>query len=237
MKFDTSNIHSDIDLSKKKLYLEQEPLAAIAILENYLHSDNYDLLELLGFAYFQSGNFKQARLVYKKLGKNYQEGYCEILLGNKDRAKELWAKAEATPAISWGLCLTNFIDLEILKRPSYMQIRTFLEKDLTAILKAKQIDYAENIISCGNNLINVNLETYKIIAKSLFNSGFIELSAGYFMKSKSIIDKDPEVYYFLARYYVHMNLPKEAKYFLQKAIDLNNNYWPASRLLKELSNN
>jgi tetratricopeptide (TPR) repeat protein len=225
-------MNPDIEIAKKKLYVEKVPTEAVNILEKYKNTDNNDLLELLAFGYFQSKNFKKASLIYKKLDKKYHEGYCELLLGNKDKAKSIWDKAEDNAAVHWARCLISFIDLNILKRPSYLQIRTFLERDLSAVLQAKQMDFAENIMYCGNTLININAETYKLIGKALFNSGFIPLSARYFMKSKDIIDKDPEIYYFLARYYLHIEATREAKDFLYKALELNRDYWPAKKFLQ-----
>ncbi|MFA6988695.1 MAG: hypothetical protein WC197_01380 [Candidatus Gastranaerophilaceae bacterium] len=235
MKSDYTNIYSDIDIAKKKLYIDKLPQEAITILQKYKDSHDENLLELLAFAYFQFQNFKKASFIYGKINKKYQKGYCELLLGDKEKAKFFWAQTEDNAVTYWAKCLIDFIDLKVGKTPSYLQIRTFLEKDLTAILKAKQMNFAENIIYCGHTLVNINAETYKIIGKSLFNNDFIPLSARYFMKSKDIVDKDPEVYYFLARYYLHIKAFKEAKDFLHKALQLNSNYWPAKNLLEKLS--
>ena len=157
------------------------------------------------------------------------------MLGDREKTRFFWEQTEDNAVTTWSKCLIDFIDLKILKTPSYLQIRTFLEKDLTAILNAKQMTFAENIIYCSTELAKISLETYKLIGKSLFNAGFTPLSARYFMKSMDIVDKDPEVYYFLARYYIYIDALEEAKDFLCEALYLNDYYLPAKSLLKTLS--
>jgi len=220
-------------LIRKDIISNKNPQKAIKDILS-IEDSNEQLTSLLALAYFENREYEKARLLYKKLKMSYQEGYCELLLGNDFNAAEIWFEAEDSPAVSWGRCLVNFVNLKVEYVPTFLQIRNFLEYDIGQLIRAQQFEFAENLISCNEVLANINLETYKFIGRALLHNGFVRQSKSYLMKSQSIIPNDPEVYYHLAQYHYQMNEYDEAKKMATKCLYLNANYTPARQLLLKI---
>lgn len=217
------------DIVKKAnsaLWLDRNPDKVLDIIQGE-HCHNKEELDLLAAAHFELGNIPKALNYYKLAGAHYQEGFCELLLGNEPKAKELWYSIPENSAVLWGRSLLDFINLEIKKLPSFLQIRNFLECDIGHFIRTDNLEYAENLISCNEVLAQLNLESYKFIGRALFNYGFLAQSYKYFEKSRKLIDNDPEIYFHLGQYFYSTNDTKECIKMLDKCVELNKEYTPA----------
>jgi tetratricopeptide (TPR) repeat protein len=196
--------------------------------------NNKTINNTLAFAYFENGNYQEASKIYLNSHNYYQAGFCELLLGNKDKARELWFNAEDSPVVCWSRCLIDMIEVRVELIPSFLQIRNHLECDLSYFIQAKKLDYAENVIQCSEFLSDINPETNKFIGKALMNNGFPNLAVNFFLKSKDVIPNDPEIYYHLAQYSFQINSFNEARLMLKQCLDLNQYYTPARNLLDKI---
>lgn len=224
-----------IDLAKKEVYVNKDPDKALQIIEPFEENGTKEVLELFAYAFFLKGEYKRAAVFYKKAEMLYQQGYCLLMSGDNASAKKIWSKLDKSSALSWGLCLVDYVEQKVSKIPTYLQIRNYLEKDLSNLLKAGQKELAQNLISCSETLVNINPESYKIIAKALFNQGYKDASVEYWAKSQEITNQDPEIYFYLAKYCFEKNAVLEAKAMLNNALDINELYLPAKKMLDEIS--
>jgi len=190
----------------------------------------------LALAYKENNEFKKAAEVYKEAGEKYQAGYCELLAGDEKEAESLWYGAcTASPAIYWGLCVLDYINMRRNPRvPSYLQIRNFLEMDLCNFIIANKVRYAENIIKNEKVLSSVNLETYKLIGRALLNHGFLNMAKKYLLKSVQIVDQDAETFYHLGQYNYEIGAYEESLKTLKRCLELNSYYVPAVNLIKKI---
>lgn len=234
----------DNDINKLVNHLYSEILVhknfekVISELSHLINVENKQVLNnVSALAFFEKGSYKEASELYLAQNNYYQAGFCELLLGNKERARELWFNADDSPAVCWARCLIDMIDVKIELIPSFLQIRNFLECDLTYFIRAGKLNYAENVIQCSEFLADINPETHKFIGKALMNNGFPNLAVDFFMKSKDIISNDPEIYYHLAQYSLQINAFNEARLLLKQCLDLNRYYTPAKNLLIKIGEN
>lgn len=188
----------------------------------------------LALAYQEKKEYSAASRLYKEAGENYQSGFCELLLGNRQEAERLWNSCQKSPAVEWGKCLLDYIILKPNPRPpSYLQIRNFLETDIGYFIQAKKFNYAENIIKNESLFISVNLESYKLIGRVLLNYGFLSMAKPFLIKSMKIIDEDSETFFHLGQYYYEIGDHKESLVMLKRCLELNRYYVPATNLIKK----
>jgi len=198
--------------------------------------DSEEIKSTLAFAFYENKNYMEAVKIYNELNMPYHAGFCELLLGNKDKTRELWFNAPESSAICWGKSLIDLIEIKIGLVPTFLQVRNFLERDLTYFIRADKVNYAENVIQCNNFLSDINPEANKFIGKALMNSGFQNLAVTFFLKSQEMIPTDPEIYYYLAQYTYQVGALDETKRMLKQCLDLNITYTPAKILLDKIGN-
>ncbi len=189
----------------------------------------------LALAYYEKKEYKKAAAIYRENSEHYQAGFCELLSGNRSEAEKLWLNCPTSAISHWGLCMLDFIDLKPNPRlPSYLQIRNFLEIDISNFITANKLRYAENIIKNERILISVNLESYKLIGRVLLNFGFFNLAKKYLLKSLEIVDHDSETFFHLGQYFYAVGDFQQSTKMLTKCIELNSYYTPAVTLLKKM---
>jgi len=232
-----------INKARYELLINKNPDAAINLLlesdENIKQdSDFYQNFykNTLALAYQEKKDYSKAAKIYKEAGEKYQAGFCELLAGNQNEAENLWYSCcSSSPAAQWGICLLDFINLRPNPHiPTYLQIRNFLEMDISNFIIANKIRYAENIIKNEKVLASVNLESYKLIGRALLNFGFLNLAKKYLIKSVEIVDQDAETFYHLGQYNYAIGAYSECIKMLKRCLELNSYYVPAVTLLKKV---
>lgn len=230
-----------ISKARQEILIKKKPAEAIDLLlksaEVFNKESEYNNFykETLAFAYQEKKEYAKAAELYKKLGCKYRQGFCELLQGNKFEAEKLWYDCPESPAVNWGRCLSDFINLRPNPRvPSYLQVRNFLETDIGYLIAANKIRYAENIIKNEDVFISVNLESYKLIGRVLLNHGFLNMSKKYLIKSINIVDRDAETFFHLGQLNYAAGSYKECITVLNKCIELNPDYIPAESLLEKV---
>jgi tetratricopeptide (TPR) repeat protein len=227
--------------ARQEILINKNPDDAIKLLlESIEHSGNSEFYKnlsktTLALAYQEKKEYAKAAEIYKEAGEKYQAGFCELLLGNKLEAERLWCGCSSSPAVQWGRCLLDFINLRPQPRvPSYLQIRNFLEMDISYFITANKLSYAENVIKNENVLVSVNLESYKLIGRVLLNFGFLNMAKKYLIKSVEIVDQDSETFYHLGQYNYEIGAYPESITMLKRCLELNSYYVPAAKFLKKV---
>ena len=224
---------SDYLLIQKKILIEKNFLQASELLDVVDLSD-IQKKELKADILFYENDFSLASLLYNELGDLYKEAYCYLLSGNMPKAHQILEKALPSPAQNWSLFFCQVFTQNVTVSPSYLQIRAFLERDLSAFLKLNLVEYVQKIIDISEYLFAINPETNKIIARTFLYNDYPTYAKEYFNRAFEFTTEDAELYYLSGLYYLKINDLSEARSALRKAIALNDNYIPAKELLEKI---
>lgn len=240
MKLEQKSVKKEIFEARTEILVKKAPDSAINALLNMnlsKENDDYKLCKFtLALAYLESKNYAEAAKVYYEINELYQAGFCELLQGNQELARKIWFSSKESSAINWGKCIIEILEgKEMVKNiPSFLQIRNYLESDISYFLQADKNDYAENLITCDEFFASINPEAYKFIGRALMNNGYPNLAANYYLKSQELIPQDPEIYFHLAQYSYQLNDIQNVKEMIYKCLELNRNFVPAQLLLEKL---
>lgn len=191
--------------------------------------------EILAKVLLSEKNYVDAAKLYYELKMFYEAGYCLLMQGDLYNTKRLWEQlGDEKPVYSWGRALIGFIEKKPVQMPTYFQIRNFLEQDLDSLLGANLIDYAENLINSIDMLVQVNSESYKYMARVLYNYKYYDIALSFLEQSKDIYYKDPETHFLIAKIYLEKYDSEAAKTALNNALSVNEGYFPAKNLLAKL---
>lgn len=162
-------------------------------------------------------------------------GYCKLFQNDRKGARECFNKiAEANPRARWALVLIELLEGNNDAKPTYFQIRNFLEIDIDLFIKNAQADYVERIINCGDMFFTINPESYKFIARVLLNNDFPSVAMVFLKRGKENFYFDPELHYMMAICYFKENEKQFARQSLLKCLSIVPNYYPAKEMLKTL---
>ena len=174
---------------------------------------------------------------YFRKNKLYLElGYCELLKGNLENSKKLFANiSNYNPRAHWALRMIQFIEGYVTFLPTYFEIRNFLELDIDLLLKANKIEWVENIINGDDLFYSVNSESYKFIARVLMYNDYPEIAKIYLDKGINNSYGDPELHIILADYWLYKKDHEKAIKTLKNCARILPDYYPAKKKLIELN--
>ncbi len=162
-----------------------------------------------------------------------EHAYLAILNDDLLSAKKVFCSL-SSPRARWGKALTDILSGYIEEYPSYFEIRNFLEIDLDFLLKNEKIDYVEQVLGSLNILSEINNETYKYVARVMYENKLYKVSREYLDKSKSLFYKDPELHFMYAKYYMNFGNYKDAEFHIDECIKILPDYYPAKLLKQEI---
>lgn len=186
-------------------------------------------------ANFLNGRFKNCKSYFKSNGYFLESGYCNIILDNLKEAREDFEKiSDYERRAHWCLLLLQMIEGKISMRPTYCEIRNFLEIDLSILILYAKAQYVEKIIRYSDFLAFYNTESYKFIGRAFWANNFVPAAMFFLNIAKDKLYKDPELHYLLAYiYYTEYGDLKNCKKSLQTCLDILPQYAPAEALLKK----
>ena len=176
------------------------------------------------FFFSQNSNF-----VFKS--NSIEFAYLSILNDDLSRAKSIFSSIDSSRA-KWGKALVGILEGYLDSYPTYFQIRNYIEIDLDFLIKNSKIDYVELLLGSTEHLIITNQETYKYIARALYENNFYKIAKVYMDKSKEIFYNDPELHFIYAKYFININNLRKALFYINECLKIVPNYYPAI-LLKE----
>ncbi len=229
--------------ARKEILVNKDSKKALATISG-LHGAEIpgedDLLlfkNTLGLILLENREYLKAAQVFREIDEKYHAGYCELLAGNEEKAGELWYSASDSGPCEWGKCLLDFIKLKKGRTPTFLQIRNHLETDIGYFIQADRIKYAENLVQNDDVFISVNLESYKLIGRTLLNLGFLNMARKYLLKSLRLLPEEAETLYFLGRYNYLIGAYSESKKVIERCLESNRDYAPAKSLLNKIELN
>jgi tetratricopeptide (TPR) repeat protein len=190
-----------------------------------------DWLLLAAELHLSLGQYEQALPFYLTLNDHYLSGFCNLLLGNGAQAAECWAPLLLEHPTHWVATLFGLVTGQVTHKPTFFQLRNHLEKDLTHLLRAEQFAMADNLIAQADYLAGLHPESYKFIARALFNQGNVNLAEVFLCHSMVILPTDPEGYYHLACIMQERNDPVATKTLLGQVLLLSPTHWVVKQLI------
>ena len=155
-----------------------------------------------------------------------------------ENAKNIWSQIKIdTSASLWGKSLIQFIELYVTDIPTFFQIRAFLEVDLDALLKANLITYCENIVNGTHLFAKNNQESFKFVARAFLNNQYFEIAETFLNRAKDICYIDPEVHFMLAKCYQRQGNKDKTIKSLITCLEKGYGYYPAKKMLEEITKN
>lgn len=182
----------------------------------------------------ENGKGKEVKDYFKRNNHLLEYGYCLLLEGNPDTAKEIFAPLTSTRA-EWAVRIIALIQNVYGEMPSYFQIRSFLEIDISLFIKYNQIEYVQKILDSVDFFQEINRESYKFVARALFKNNYIGVAKIYLDKSCSDYYNDVELHYLYAEFYLAHEDNENALKAVNTCLRLNPNYYPAVKTYRELS--
>lgn len=194
-----------------------------------------DLLYQAAKDKFLSGNISSAQMFFENNSCFLELAYCKLLTGNLKEAQKIFSQnSENDLRADWGKKLILFIQEHTSAAPTYFQIRNFLEIDLNFLIRAGRADYVENIISRADIFYSVNPESYKFIARVMYNNDFIDLALYFLNQAREKFYYDPEMHLILAYCYMKKNQKELARQSVKNCLTILPDYTPAKKLLLQL---
>ena len=166
--------------------------------------------------------------------RSVEHAYVAILEDDLRVAQAVFESIDS-PRAKWGKALVDILLGYVEKYPSYFEIRNFLEIDLDFLLKNKKIDYVEQLLGALEVLVSINQETYKYVARVMFENRLYKAAREYLEKSKNIFYNDPELHFIYAKFYLKSREYELADYHLDECLKILPDYFPAKALQREIS--
>ena len=82
----------------------------------------------------------------------------------------------------------------------------------------------------------MNQETYKYVARVMYENKLYNVSRRYLEKSKNILYNDPELHFIFANYYLNFNEYNEAEYHINECLKILPDYYPAKLIKNKILN-
>lgn len=162
-----------------------------------------------------------------------EHAYLAILNDELDIAQEIFNSLDS-PRANWGLTLTDILKERVEHYPTYFEIRNFLEIDLNFLIKNEKIDYVELLLGALEYLTNVNIETYKYVARVMIENHIDRAAEKYLEKAKKTFYNDVELHFLYAKY----NLQKKEYHLayknIKECLNFLPDYFPAKKLQDEI---
>lgn len=198
-------------------------------LKNPIEAWSFNILAKIAL---QEKEIIKAQDYFNKANNVYGCAYCEFLKGNlKETKAYLMIEKEPSIASNWLNYLCEILQNNFACYTTYFQIRNFYEQDLEMLFKYDQKNFINKILHLGNILGKYNGEIHKFNGRVLKNNGYLDYAEECLLKSVDVCYNDPETHYLLGELYEEKGNLQRAKAEYQKAIDVNNGYYPAIKKL------
>ena len=217
------------------IYADKNFKEAKRLIATSLEAGSMRYQKLLADAMFFANNFIEASKIYNLTGDFYKAGYCYFILKEIDLAIEFFYKSAPSPAQNWNLFLAEIFRARVNTTPTYLQIRAFLERDLSLFLHLDIVSYVQKSIDISEYLFSINPETNKFIARAFLNNNYPDYAKEYIDMALDFTTKDAELYYLLAKYYQTQGVSEKVKSNLEEAIRLSESFVPAKIMLEKIS--
>ena len=172
----------------------------------------------------------------KIIPNSLEHAYLCILNNDLSSAKAIFSKID-NPRGIWGTILVSIFEGYMEIFPTYFQIRNFLEIDLDFLLKNEKLDYIEQLLGALDIFADINQESYKFVARVMFENNLLSAAFNYMQKSKDIYYNDAELHFMLMRYYIKVHDFEQAYFYANECLQLIPDYYPALSMKQKIEEN
>lgn len=184
---------------------------------------------------FLAAKFRGCRKFFGSHNYKLEEGYCEIMLDNLKKAREIFESIEKQDMRAhWALVMLDFINGCVSRYPTYFELRNFLEIDLNILITYYKGDYVEKIVRYADFMFTINPEVHKFIGRVFLNNGLKPQAMFFFTRARDNFYQDPELHYILAEIYKEENNIPECKKALLTCLEILPGYAPAKTMLGKI---
>lgn len=120
--------------------------------------------------------------------------------------------------------------------PTFLQIRNFLEVDLTMLLNADDNEYALNLLNNCAFFYSICKESYKFMGRALYYYGLKKLALRFFLFAKDKFYNDSELHFLLAKLYYDLGEKEKCEHAVKTCLQYIPEYQPALKLLEDVKN-
>ena len=165
------------------------------------------------------GKFELARNIYIKANNLPGVAFSLILLKEIQKAKEVLISALDSPAKFWCEFLAELFSEKksIKKWPSFFEIRHFIELTVYLLLKSKNQSYINVLLKNLNKLLDINLDSEKLIGYAYFHFGDLENALCLLNNSIKRNPYDGEIYFVLGKLHLQKGSVHDALAMLENA--------------------
>jgi len=185
---------------------------------------------------FLTGKIKGCKDYFEKNGYYTEAGYCYIILDNRLKAAEMFNRVQNVDLRAhWALFLLEMLNDKVASRPSYFELRNFLEIDVDILITYCKGGMIEKILRYVDYMAMFNTECYKFMGRVFWANNFMQASNFFLNKAKDKLYNDPELHYLLAyiEYYNNHDLPKTF-YEIDTCLRILPEYAPAKMLREKI---
>jgi len=163
-------------------------------------------------------------------------GYYNLFKQELSKARENFIKvSDSDIRAHWGYFLTELLQGKISGYPSYFELRNFFEIDLDMLVKNYLGDYVQTLVNYSDFLSQFNSEINKYIARVFLVNGYKNYAKLFFQKAKDSFYNDPELHFLIAQTQFKEGDIETAQSSANTCLKILPEYWPAVKLLSDLS--
>ena len=157
-----------------------------------------------------------------------------LLLDDKLEEAEKVIETKDSVRYDWLLKLISMCRGET-EYPTYFQLRSFLEIDMSLLIKAGKFDYVNNIMKLAKKFQGINNESYKFFGRCLLKNGYPEEAKIFLDMSLNEYYNDVELHYLITEYFLLKGEWDRAKKSAENCLKINPQYYPAKTTYEKLS--
>lgn len=225
-------IFKAITLINNDKNLEAFELVNAILARNDLKASNY---QSLGDICLTLGNFEASNLCFSKAGNSTGVAFSLIMLDKLSEANEVLASLPKTPPSTWSKFLVDvFSEKGVREWPSFLEIRHFMELTVYSMLMAKRHYYIALLLKRLNKLLDINMDSEKLIGYAYFHYGLLDDSIKFLKSSLRKNRVDGEIYFILGQIYLQQNNINESISMLENAKLFLPDHLPTKELLEKV---
>lgn len=182
-----------------------------------------------------NAKIENCEVFFKENNYQLEYGYCELLKGNLNEARKIFTPIrDSDLRADWAYLFIQFMNNYIQFLPSYLQVRNFLELDIALLIKAGLPEYVENVINACDIFYEINSESYKFIARVMFNYNYPTVAKIFLNKGLDRSYNDPELHFIYGNYHLLYKNYELAKKEFQTCLEVLPEYFPAKMMLEKM---
>lgn len=186
--------------------------------------------------HLENGEIQSCIDFFKNNNYQLEYGYSLMLSNKLNDAKEVFNNIQSIRA-DWANIIISIMQGIIKKRPTYFQIRNFIEIDINLLFKAKLPHQVEYILGAADTFQEINSETYKFLGRVLLKNNCFNSSKVFLDKALDFFYNDVELHFLFVEYYLANNDHNNARKALNNCLRISPEYYPAILMDKKLEQN